>query len=174
MKKILATIVTLALVLSLVGSLAEQAPAINWADAESAAADIEGSWYTFETLALQMWVPDIFENADITEDDDPTMIAKFLVPDGSAAIYGQYVKGYEGATMENAIASIEANGGQEIERCTLNGLDAVSYSYPDMDAVYVTFVTESGNFVQFIFTPVSDEGFKAVAQLVTASIMPEE
>ena len=174
MKKIFATIVALALVLSLAGSLAEQVPAINWSDVESDAADIDGSWYTFENLALQMWVPDIFENADITEDDDPTMIAKFLVPDGSAAIYGQYVEGYEGATMENAIASIKDNGGQEIERCTLNGLDAVSYSYSDMDAVYVTFVTQNGNFVQFIFTPVSDEGFKAVAQLVTASIMPEE
>ena len=102
------------------------------------------------------------------------MVGKLVLPDDSAAIYCQYIEGFEGATMEELIAGIEEGGAEDIERCTLNGLDAVSYSIPDMDAVYVTFVTESGNFVQFVFTPISDEGFASVAQLVTASIMPEQ
>ena len=174
MKKILVTLVTLALLLVLPCALAEEVPAINWADAESVTEEIEGSWYTFDDVAVQLWVPDIFENAEITEDDDESLIGKFVLPDDSVAIYAQYVNGYDGATMEDVIASIEESGGQEIERCTLNGMDAVSYSIPDVDAVYVTFVTERGNFVQFIFTPVSDEGFASVAQLVTVSIMPEE
>ena len=54
------------------------------------------------------------------------------------------------------------------------GLDAASFSIPDVDAGYVIFITQSGNYVQFIFTPASDEGFASVAQLVTASIMPED
>lgn len=174
MKKLIASIVTLAMLLALPCALAEQVPAINWADVNIEDSGIEGSWYTLNAVAVQFWVPDVFENRDITEDDDETMIAKFMLPDESAAIYAQYIEGYEGATMENVIAGIEESGGKEIERCTLNGLDAVSYSIPDVDAAYVVFVTESGNFVQFIFTPVSDEGFASVAQLVTASIMPEE
>lgn len=174
MKKILATLVTLALLLALPCALAEEVPAINWEDVNIEETGIEGSWYTLNAVAVQFWVPDIFENADITEDDDESVLAKFILPDESAAIYAQYVSGYEGATMEDVIASIQESGATDIERCTLNGLDAVSYSIPDVDAVYVAFVTESGNFVQFIFTPVSDEGFEAVAQLVTASIMPEE
>ena len=173
MKKTLATLIALSLLLVCCAALAESVPAINWEDVEDTADGIEGSWYVFDDLALEFWVPDIFEDTDITEDDDETMIARFQMPDGSATIYGQYIEGYDGATMEDAIANLESNGAEDIERCTLNGLDAVSYSIPDTDAVFVAFVTESGNYVQFIFTPASDEGFAAVAQLVTASFMAE-
>jgi hypothetical protein len=172
MKKTLATILTLGLLL-MSCAFAEQVPAINWSDAESAAADIEGTWYVFNDIALEYWVPDIFENKDLTEADGEEMLAKHELPDGSAGIYAQYLTGYDGATMDETVATLEANGATEIERCTLNGLDAVSFSVPDVDAGYVVFVTQSGNYVQFIFTPVSDEGFAAVAQLVTASIRPE-
>ena len=172
MKKILATILTLTLLL-MSCAFAEEIPAINWADVESAAADIEGTWYVFNDIALEYWVPNIFENRDLTEEDGEEMLAKHELPDNSAGIYAQYLTGYDGATMEETIATLEANGATDIERCTLNGLDAVSFSVPDVDAVYVVFVTQSGNYVQFIFTPVSDEGFAAVAQRVTASIMPE-
>ena len=86
MKKILATLVTLALLLVLPCALAEEVPAINWADAESVTEEIEGSWYTFDDVAVQLWVPDIFENADITEDDDESLIGKFVLSDNSAAI----------------------------------------------------------------------------------------
>jgi hypothetical protein len=173
MRKILATLLTLALLLALPCALAETVPAINWSDVEGAAADIEGSWYTFDDVAIQFWIPDVFQNLDLTEEDGEELIAKFEVADGSAGIYAQYLKGYDGATMDETIPTLQANGATEIERCNLNGLDAVSFSVPDVDAVYVVFVTERGNYVQFIFTPASDEGFASVAQLVTASIMPE-
>ena len=91
----------------------------------------------------------------------------------TTGIYAQYLTGYDGATMDETVATLEANGATEIERCTLNGLDAVSFSVPDVNAVYVVFITQSGNYVQFIFSPASDEGFASVAQLVTASIRPE-
>ena len=172
MKKIIATILTLILLL-MSCSFAEEIPAVNWEDAESAASDIEGTWYVFNDIALEYWVPNIFENKDLTEEDGEEMLAKHELPDGSAGIYAQYLTGYDGATMEETVATLEANGATEIERCTLNGLDAVSFSVPDVDAVYVVFVTQSGNYVQFIFTPASDEGFAAIAQLVTASIRPE-
>ena len=76
--------------------------------------------------------------------------------------------------MDDLISTIKGNGVKDAERVLLNGLDAVTYSMPEGDAMYVTFVTESGNYVQFTFVPASDEGFAAVAQLVTASIMAEE
>ena len=172
MKKILATILTLTLLL-MSCAFAEGIPAINWADVESAASDIDGSWYVFNDIALEYWIPDIFVDQDLTEEDGEEMLAKYELADGSAAIYAQYLTGYDGATMDEVIATLEANGAQDIERCVLNGLDAVSFSVADADAVYVMFVTESGNYVQFIFAPASDEGFASVAQLVTASIMPE-
>jgi len=173
MKKLLATLIALALLLALPCALAEEIPAINWSDVEGAAAGIDGEWYVFDDIALQFWVPNVFQDLDLTDEDGEEVLAKFEMPDGSAGIYAQYLNGNEGLTMEDTIATLEANGATEIERCLLNGLDAVSFSVPDVDAGYVIFITQSGNYVQFIFTPVSDEGFASVAQLVTASIMPE-
>ena len=115
MKKILATILTLTLLL-MSCALAEQIPAVNWEDAESAAADIEGTWYVFNDIALEYWVPNIFENLDLTEEDGEEMLAKHEMPDGSAGIYAQYLTGYDGATMDETVATLEANGATEIER----------------------------------------------------------
>ena len=128
MKKILATLITLAMLMALPCALGEEIPAINWEDVNIEETGIEGSWYVLNDVAVQYWAPDIFENRDITEDDDETMVGKLVLPDDSAAIYCQYIEGFEGATMEELIAGIEEGGAEDIERCTLNGLDAVSYS----------------------------------------------
>ena len=172
MKKILAAMLVLTLLFTFC-AFAEEVPAINWSDVESAAASIEGSWYVFNDIALQHWMPSIFENKALTEEDGEDMLAKFETADGAAGIYVQYLQGNEGATMDETISTLEANGATDIERCTLNGLDAVSFSVPDVDAVYVVFITESGNYVQFIFAPASDEGFSQLSQLIIASVMPE-
>ena len=132
MKKLFATILTLTLLL-MSCAIAEEIPAINWADAESAASDIAGTWYVFNDIALEYWVPDIFENKELTEEDGEEMLAKHELPDGTAGIYAQYLTGYDGATMDETVATLEANGATEIERCTLNGLDAVSFSVPDVN-----------------------------------------
>lgn len=174
MKKTLAAVIALAMLIALPCALAEEVPAINWEDVEPATEDIEGSWYTFNAVAMQVWVPDVLENVELTEEDDDSVIAKFMTADESAAIIVQYIEGEEGKTMDEVIPELEASGATEIDRCLLNGLDAVSYSIPDVDAAYVTLLTESGNYVQFVMTPVSDEGFQSVAQLVSASIMPEQ
>ena len=174
MKKFLATLMTLALLLTSAAGLAETVPEINWEMVDIESTGIEGDWYTLNAVALQIWIPDTFEAAEITEEDGPGVVVKFMAPDGTAGIFGQLIEGYEGATTEDMIERISANGATDIERCILNGLDAVSYSIPDTDAAYVAFVTASGNFMQFVFVPVSDEGFSSLAQIVTASIMPEQ
>ena len=174
MKKFLAALIALAMLIALPCALAEEIPAINWEDVEPATEGIEGSWYTFNAVAMQVWVPDVLENTELTEEDDDSVIAKFMTADQSAAIVVQYIEGEEGKTMDEVVTELEDSGATEIDRCLVNGLDAVSYSIPDVDAAYVTLLTESGNYVQFVMTPVSDEGFQSVAQLVSASIMPEQ
>ena len=174
MKKLIAALIAMAMLLALPFAMAEEVPAINWEDAEAATEEIDASWYTFDEVALQVWIPDIFENLEITEDDDATLIGKFELPDQSAGIYVQYVEGEEGQSLDDVIANLEANGATDIDRCLLNGLDAASYSIPDVDANYVVLATERGNCVQFVMMPASDEGFSSLAQLVSASIMAEE
>lgn len=168
--------VALLMALCLLGAcaLAEEVPVINWEDVDIESTGIEGNYYTFDSVAVVVWIPTVLENLELTaEEAEGGLIGKFEVADGSAGIYVQHLTGNEGATMDELLAGLEANGAKDIERCVLNGLDAASYSLPDADAMYVVFVTEAGNYVQFVMTPVSDEGFASVAQIVTASIQPE-
>ena len=175
MKKYLVILMTLALLLMLAVASAESVPAVNWADVNVESTGIEGSWYTFDNVALQIWVPDVFQNMDLTsEEADQGIIGKFAPADQTAAIYASYYQGQEGSTLDDLISTIKGNGVKDAERVLLNGLDAVTYSMPEADAMYVAFVTESGNIVQFSFMPASDEGFAAVALIVSASIMAEE
>ena len=62
MKKFLVTLMTLALLLMLTVASAESVPAINWADVNVESTGIAGTWYTFDNVALKIWVPDIFQN----------------------------------------------------------------------------------------------------------------
>ena len=176
MKKFLATLAVLTLALAMLApALAEDLPEINWTDIDIESTGIEGDFYVFNDVAVMVWIPDIFESLDMTaEEVEDGMIGKFEIADGSAGIYAQLLSGAEGMTMEAMVSGLEASGATEIDRCILNGLDAASYTLPDTDAVYVLFVTEAGNILQFVMTPASDEGFAAVAQLVTASIQPEQ
>ena len=69
MKKFLATLMTLALLLTSAAGLAETVPEINWEMVDIESTGIEGDWYTLNAVALQIWIPDTFEAAEITEED---------------------------------------------------------------------------------------------------------
>lgn len=172
MKKTLAVI--MALCLALAGfAMAETVEAINWADVEPTVTEngLEGDFYELNAVAVKLWVPSVYEYVEPTDEEvNDGLICKFEASD--SVIYTQYLEGEEGAEMEDVIAGLTEAGATDIERCTLNGLDAVSYSIPDTDAVFVVFLTDAGNFVQFLFTPVSVEALRQLAMIVTASIQP--
>ena len=78
MKKLIATLLTLAMLLAVPCALAEQVPAINWEDVEAATEGIQGSWYTYDDIAMQHWIPDTFQNLDLTDEDGEEMLAMVL------------------------------------------------------------------------------------------------
>ena len=59
MKKFLAVVMALCLMMTC--ALAEEAPALNWADFEPIleAAGVTGQFYTFEQIAVQIWMPEV-------------------------------------------------------------------------------------------------------------------
>lgn len=175
MKKIIiALFLTLVLFSSAFAQTTTEVPVINWADVEEAAADIEGSWYTFEYYNIDVWVPDVLVDTEVTEADGEGVISKFVTADNSAAMVLQYIEGNDGTPIEEVAAGITEAGGKDVEICKLNGLDALTYSLPDIDGIYVVVLPDAEDYLQFYFTPASDEGFNAVAMLITASIMPSE
>lgn len=178
MKKIIAVIMALTLAVMLPTLALAETVEINWTDVEPevTAAGLEGDFYALNAVALKLWIPSVLvyqEDSVGAESDESGTIAMWTTEDDQYGVVVQYLEGTEGLDMDALVAGIEEEGAKDIERCILNGLDAVSYTLEDADANFVAFVTESGNVLQFIFAPASDEDFAAVAMLISASIQPE-
>lgn len=149
---------------------------VNWADVEAAALEAapESQWYTFDEIAVQMWVPNVLINTELTEEDvNNGYIGYFQTEDQSAAIGVQYVD-LSGMALEDYAATLPDYGASEIEMVTFNGLPAVSYTLAETDTMAITFMTQMGYAFEVSFSPMSDEGFQAVATFIGASIQPYE
>lgn len=172
MKKILALLVALSL--CLLPALAEsEIRNVNWSDIEQsvAANGIEGSFWTLNDVAIQFWVPTMLQQVESDQED---VLCRFETADNSATVLVQYLKGAEGASVADLAATLsEGEEAAEIEQCLLNGFGALLYKVPAADSQCVAIATDSGDFIQFVFHPLSDETFHQLAQIMAASIMPE-
>lgn len=170
------TALVVALILALLPAMAlAEAPVqeINWSDIEASVAEsgIEGEFWTLNAVAVQYWIPTVFQEV---ENEDESILVQYSTADKTATIGIQYLEGVEGASVADLAETFQADSTfAEVELCKLNGIDAVLYKLPASDAQGVCIATDSGNFVQFVFAPISDEGFHSIAQIVAASIMPE-
>ena len=149
---------------------------INWEDLEAAALETapESSWYTFDEIAVQMWVPDVLINLELTEEDvEAGYIGYFQTEDETAAIGIQYVD-VDTMTLEEYAEALPDLGATEIESAQINGLPCITYDLEEADTMVIAFTTEMGYIFEVSFAPKSDEGFAAVAALVAGSIQPYE
>ena len=184
MKKLMAVLLVLSL---LIGSAAVFAQAetktedevveLNWADFEEVIKNEnwKGGFFSFDEVAVKFFVPEIFLPVELDDEmREEGYIAYFMSKDESAAIGVQYVD----AEMKDADAYIEALkdlGVTDAEKLTVNGLPAVSYTNPDdEDVICLAMVTEKGYILEFVFSPISDEGFLAVSRIMVASIQESE
>ena len=170
MKKLIALIMVLAVALFATGALAENA--VNWSDIEAQVEGIEGDFYTFDEISVQIWVPAVLENIELGQEDvDAGYIGYFQAADGSAAVGVQYVN-VDGMSLEDYAAALPEYGASEIEMGTVNGLPCVSYTLPESDAGAAAFATEAGYIFEVSAAPISDEGFASLAAIIMASIQP--
>lgn len=172
MKKLLSVIMALCLMMSV--ALAEEAPALSWSDFEPAleAGGVTGQFYTFDEIAIKIWMPDGINPVELTEDDVANgYIGYFAADDNSAAVSVVYVD-LQGMSLEDYAASLPEYGATEIEIGTVNGLPCVSYSLPEQDSVSVTFATEAGYMLEVTCVPASEENATLVWGAVVSSIQP--
>ena len=172
MKKILA--ILMALCLMAVCAMAE-ANEVNWADVEPSVAEagIEGNLVSVSDLGVKMFVPTIFQEVELTEDDvNNGYICYLTTEDGSAKVAVMYAN-LEGASLEDYMAALPEVGATEVEMGVINGIPVVTYKMPENDTLNVAMLTDAGYGIEFLFAPASDEGFQSVAAIMSASIQPE-
>ena len=164
MKKLFALILAVAMML---GCTALADNEINWEDVAPAveAAGITGDFYTFEEIALAIFVPTGMVDSELPDD---SYIGYFAAEDGSALAV-QYVK-MDDVDLDTYAATLESVGATEIEKGTLNGLPCVSYEVPANKTVNVAFATEEGYILEAVCGPVESEDDKTGAAMILSSI----
>ena len=170
MKKLIA----LVLALLMLGSVAcAEDVNLSWDDVAEAANTIEGEFKTFDEISVKIWIPDVLKETELSDADrERGYIGYFMTDDQSAAVAVQYVN-MESMSLDDYQKTIsEVEGVTDIEKGTVNGLDALSYEYNGNGVI--AFTTEMGYILEVSCGPLSDEGFKAVAAIVISSIQPAE
>ena len=173
MKKILAILVAMMLFATV--AVAETAE-LNWSDFEPIleAGGVAGQFYTFDEIAVKMWLPEGINPVELTDEDrEEGYIGYFMPEDESAAVAVMYVD-MEGMSIEDYAANLSTTDGvTEVEAGTVNGLPCVTYQMPEQDSVSIAFTTEAGYILEVTCVPLSEENAELVWGAVVSSIQPE-
>ena len=156
-------ILLLALCLLTVGACAEAAEEINWSDIEATVAEAGwgGGFMELEDLGLKVYVPDALKQVEsedyyaafTTDDQDFTFV--ILVEE-------------LGYTSLSDFADAIKDSVEELDYETVNGLTGLSYK--SEEAGYMSFITDKGYTISFVFTPITDDARLAVAAIIIGSI----
>ncbi|MBO4537387.1 MAG: hypothetical protein J5694_00775 [Erysipelotrichaceae bacterium] len=156
---------------------AEITTTINWEDVSAMVeeAGISGDFYAVGDSGLCMWIPDVFSEVELTDEDVENGFMAYLTTEDESAVVSVVYAQIEDVNVDDyytLVADIE--GVEELEMDAINGIAAVSYEVSEQDSWTVSFVDDEGYVYEFTFAPMSDEGFQQVAAIMAASIQTVE
>lgn len=174
MKKLIALMLLLCVVLMPFAGLAET---IAWDEVGAPvieAAGINGDFYALDELGLAIFVPEGLNFIEIPEESAAEGILYMLTDDEmSCALTVSYVH-EDGMTLDKLLEAAIEEGMFEPEIVNINGLDAVSYKDEGNDLGVVALVDANCNVILFSVTPIAGEDAELVFGLIMSSIMPME
>ena len=177
MKKLIAILISLCLMLAAAGAFAETAtPEMSWETVEPLLETygLEGDFETFDEVAIQIWIPSSMTRSELTQEDvDKGFIAHFLDEDQTAQVSVVYVD-VDGTTLEEYEKMLPDYGVSDIEELVINDIPALSYTVEETDSVTIAFETEGGYILEITMAPKSAEGADIAWYIVASSIMEEE
>ena len=164
MKKLFALVLCLCM---LCGCTALAENEITWEQVEPMLEEggVKGDFYTFDEIAVDIFIPDGMEEAELPDD---SYIGYFASEDGSAVAV-MYVN-VEGMDLETYAAALTDVGATGIETGTVNGLPCVTYEVPANKSMNIAFTTLAGYILEVVVAPVEDDNAKTAAGLIMASI----
>ena len=174
MKKFLCALLMLCLLVP--AALAEE-NALNWETVVPIleAGNVTGEFYTFDEIAVKIWLPEGMLPVELTEEDKKNgKIGYFMTEDESAQMSVVYVD-TDGMSLEEYAQRLSSDGDvTEVEKGTVNGFPCVSYKLPKQDSISVAFTTEAGYILEVTCAPLSEENAELVWGAVVASIQTAE
>ncbi|MBR3796367.1 MAG: hypothetical protein IKK34_10160 [Clostridia bacterium] len=181
MKKILALVLTLIMLLVSVSAFAEAAYTYSeFSYDETLFEGIGGEWYGFAEFGVQFYIPDAYAAIEPTEEEAAQgCLMNFANEDRSAVISIAYgvACDLEGNPIENAtdLADFYAAAGMtNVDVIVVNGLPVVCFYIPEHDIVSYSLVFADATQCCFSFGPGSDASVATMAGLIMSTLMPLE
>ena len=185
MKKLFALILAALMVLGCAAVASAEQPQtleLNWENfageieaSEEAKAALSGDFVTMEEIALKIYIPAAFEQAELTDEDREAGYIAYFTMAEDKGIGIQYVD-MSGMSLEEYAQRLTEEYGYECMNAVVNGLPALAYSFTenDRETSVLAFSTEKGYILEIAFAPTNDEGFAAVAAVLMASVQAAE
>lgn len=149
---------------------------ISWDDVSAAVEEAgwEGDFVTFDEIAIKMFVPDVLQPQELTDEDkEQGYIQYFSTEDETAAVSVMYVD-TDGMDLEEYQTYLENESDvSEVEPGVINEIPVLTYTMPETNTACISISTQAGYILEFAFSPMNDEGFASVAQIMMASIQEE-
>ena len=185
MKKLFALVLAALMVLgcAAVASAEEvQTLELNWEDiakeieaSEESKATLSGDFVTMDEIAMKIYIPDAFKQAELTDEDREAGYIAYFAMGEDMGVGVQYVDA-GGISLEKYAQLLTDEYGYECMDAVVNGLPALAYSFTenDRETSVLAFATEKGYILEIAFAPTNDEGFAAVAAVLMASVQAAE
>ncbi len=176
MKKLVALVMSLCL-LMMSGVVLAETPTvteINWSDYEAIAAQYPGKFVQLNQVALAFYLPDCLQEQELTEAEvnDEGYLAYFTDAERGWNVAVQYMN-IEGMGLADVAEMLNATEGvANLSIVTVNGIECINYDYADQPVTVMTYVTEAGYGLEFVFGPLNDEDAMIMATAMAASIQP--
>ena len=154
----------------------------NWAETKKVLdeADISGDYVSFDEAGMKVWIPDLYEETELTEEDiQNEYLGWYVSEEQEDGEYGQIGIGlYDmGAdSIDQYIEGLKEAGYDSAEHVTVNGMDgALHFINEDgYDAVMLGVAGKDGRIFEVSVHPVSTEEYSAVATAIISSIQSDD
>ena len=148
---------------------------LNWSDIEADIEElgIDADFVQLGDMNLMMWLPNVFSEQELTEEDVENGYLAYLTTDDESAVIAVMSVDL-GESLEEWEKELPDHGVTDAEMGTVNGFQALMYSMPEDDCMCLDFERENGEILEFTFYPMSDEDFTGVASIIMMSLQPIE
>ena len=191
MKRWIAGLVSLVLLLAGAAALAEEKPVveISWDTYEDLVeeAGIEAEYVVLEETGIMLWMPEFMMYEPAEEEGEPAeetaapadgeaeeyeedIFRAFYAADGSAIVEVALWELEEGFTLEEMGETLAEDGDDSLERVRVNGLDGFYMHDEENTTAYLMLMYEPGKIARFAFCPMDDEDYRDVFRVILASI----
>ncbi|MBR3494729.1 MAG: hypothetical protein IKH38_04810 [Clostridia bacterium] len=175
MKKLIAVLMSLCLILTAAAAFAEdvEPSVVNWSDYEATAAEIDGQFATVSDIGLKMFIPAEFKDTELSDEalEGGTFMVLKSEKEERALVNAQHLA----IDISSFKAGLESQGATVYET-VLNGLHCYQFNVGAEGVITSCFAfgTDQGSVVLFGFTLTNEEPYSSLFKVMAASIQPAE